>query len=290
MAKRVITRVEYDYGAGVFRDHVSGTYGFMKGRAPIAASSARRRKILREKVAQAFGKTLRGPTTRSASGVKLNALKEKARKLAVQHHGQVAVPRHDSKGGVWVSSPDVRAMMKHLGVRWPVVVAFAALREGLNGRHDSANGCHLIGRAQEQLLGRQGRPRAGGRRGHRRAVQEVPERRVPAGQGAVVNDRFVCPPDCVGGHRLGRGAVSCERFALWRQRQSERMLAEMADPKGHDRRYDPESAHREGVLRHWRTRSRAPEDNPMHGRRHRPESIKKMSRAKRGSRNPSSAA
>jgi hypothetical protein len=54
------------------------------------------------------------------------------------------------------------------------------------------------------------------------------------------------------------------------------MLEEMATPDGHDRRYDPCSLHRAGVLRHWRTRSRAPEDNPMFGRRHRPESIEKM--------------
>jgi hypothetical protein len=95
-------------------------------------------------------------------------------------------------------------------------------------------------------------------------------------------EKFICPPDCIGAHRLGRGTVSCERFALWRQRQSDRMLIEMADPAAHARRYDPESAHRAGVLRGWKTRSRAPEANPMFGRRHRPESIAKMRRAKAG--------
>jgi hypothetical protein len=77
--------------------------------------------------------------------VKLTAVKEKARKLAVEKHGLVRVPRHDSKAGVWVSSPDVRDAVRNMGIRWSVVVSFRDLTDqNAAGIHDFQGGAHRI--------------------------------------------------------------------------------------------------------------------------------------------------
>jgi serine/threonine protein kinase HipA of HipAB toxin-antitoxin module len=94
--------------------------------------------------------------------------------------------------------------------------------------------------------------------------------------GHVTEAEFACEAGCDGVHRLGRGFTTCERLAVFRYHQHVRMTEEMKDQRAHDARYDPDSLHRAGVRRAWRRRSRAPEDNSMYGRRHRPESIERM--------------